>query len=61
MVLHKEEIKTVLVDTKPKHLGGGEGKAIAELLGARYLSLLRSDSKTIYDAITSAAERYWDA
>ena len=61
MVLHKEEIITVLVDTKPKHLGGGEGKAIAELLGARYLSLLRSDPKTIYDAITSAAERDWDA
>lgn len=57
MVLHKEEIKTVLVDTKPKYIGDGEGKAMAALLGARYLSLLRSDPKSIYDAITSSTER----
>jgi magnesium chelatase subunit D len=57
MELHKEEIKTVLIDTKAKHVGGEEGKAISELLGARYLSLSRSDPKRIYNAITSAAGR----
>ncbi|HKA20799.1 MAG TPA: magnesium chelatase ATPase subunit D [Blastocatellia bacterium] len=57
IVLHKEDIKTVVVDTKAKHVGGEEGKALAELLGARYLSLSRSDPKLIYNAITSAVGR----
>ena len=57
IVLHKEEIKTIVVDTKSKYLDGGEGKSISELLGAQYVSLSRSDPKRIYNAITSEAER----
>ena len=57
VLLHKEDVKTVVIDTQSKYIGGAEGKAVAELLGARYFSLPRPDAKSMYQAITSAAER----
>ena len=60
IVLHREEIKIVVVDTKAKFVGGEEGKAIAELIGASHCSLTGSDARSVYDAITSAAERHRD-
>jgi magnesium chelatase subunit D len=60
VLLHKEDVKTVVIDTQSKYIGRDEGKAVAELLGARYFSLSRSDAKSMYQAITSAAELHRD-
>ena len=60
VLLHKEDVKTIVIDTQSTYIGGAEGKAVAELLGARYFSLPRADAKSMYQAITSAAEQRTD-
>jgi magnesium chelatase subunit D len=46
-VLHQENVHPVVIDTRAKFLSGGEGRALARLLGARYLYLPRADADSI--------------
>ena len=51
--LEREGVASVVVDTKSRFVGGGEGRALADLLGGRYLYLPRANESTIYEAVTS--------
>jgi magnesium chelatase subunit D len=51
--LEREGVASVVVDTKSKFVSGGEGRALADLLGGRYLYLPRASESTIYEAVTS--------
>ncbi len=56
-LLGSEEISSVVVDTKSRFVSGGEGEALARLLGARYFYLPRLDAGSVYDAIKSITRR----
>jgi magnesium chelatase subunit D len=51
-----EGIETVVIDTKPGFISSGEGRALAETLGGRYVYLPRMDEASIYDAVSAAVE-----
>jgi magnesium chelatase subunit D len=55
-VLETENIEAVVIDTRPRFFSTGEGQALAELIGGRYLYLPRADTAAIYNAVSSAAE-----
>lgn len=56
-LLRAEGIASVIVDTKAKFLSKGEGRALAEMLGSRYLFLPRLDATSVHDAIASITGR----
>jgi magnesium chelatase subunit D len=56
-LLRAEGIASVVVDTKAKFLSNGEGRALAEMLGSRYLFLPRLNATSVHDAITNLTGR----
>jgi len=50
--LEQEGVASVVIDTKSRFVSGGEGRALADLLGGRYLYLPRANEDTIYEAVT---------
>jgi len=52
VVFTREGVRSVVVDTKSKFVGAGEGRALADLLGGRYLYLPRANEDTIYEAVS---------
>jgi magnesium chelatase subunit D len=55
-VLEAEGIAAVVIDTRPRFVSTGEGRALAELIGGRYLYLPRADTTAIYNAVASVSE-----
>ena len=53
--LRTEGIRSVVIDTKSRFLAGGEGKALADLIGGRYVYLPRADADLVANAVTSIA------
>jgi magnesium chelatase subunit D len=56
-LLQSEGIASVVIDTKSKFVSTGEGRALAGMLGGKYVYLPLADSSRIYDAVSSAAAR----
>jgi magnesium chelatase subunit D len=54
--LQVEDIASVVLDTKSRFVSGGEGRALAETLGGRYLYLPRADETAIHRAVTAFAK-----
>lgn len=54
-VLDQENVHPVVIDTRAKFLSGGEGRALARLLGARYLYLPRADADSISSEVARLA------
>ena len=52
VALERERVSSIVIDTKSRFVSGGEGRALADLLGGRYLYLPRPNEDTIYEAIT---------
>ena len=52
-LLETEGIDSVVVDTKTRFVSSGEGFALAQTLGSRYLYLPRANAATFYGAISS--------
>jgi len=50
-LLGSENIKSVVVDTKPRFISSGEAEVLARTLGARYFYLGRHDPDAAYNAI----------
>ena len=50
--LEREGVSTVVIDTKSKFVSSGEGRALADLLGGRYLYLPRASDESVYEAVT---------
>lgn len=48
-----EGVAAAVIDTRPRFVSTGEGRALAELIGGRYLYLPRADSIAIYKAVAS--------
>lgn len=55
-LLRAERIASVIVDTKAKFLSNGEGRALAEMLGSRYVYLAQASGKTVYGVVREAAK-----
>jgi magnesium chelatase subunit D len=55
-MLETESIAPVVIDTRPRFVSMGEGQALAELIGGRYLYLPRADTTAIYNAVASVSE-----
>ncbi|HSB08124.1 MAG TPA: magnesium chelatase ATPase subunit D [Blastocatellia bacterium] len=55
-LLHSEEIASVVVDTKSRFVSSGEGRALAQMLGSRYLYLPRFDPAAVQRTIFAVAE-----
>lgn len=53
--LRTEGVRSVVIDTKSRFLAGGEGKALADLIGGRYVYLPRADADSVANAVTSIA------
>lgn len=53
-------IAPVVIDTRPRFVSTGEGRALAELIGGRYLYLPRADSTAICKAVTSLSSEMSD-
>ncbi len=51
--LGREGVASVVIDTQSRFVSGGEGRALADLLGGRYLYLPRANEDMIYEAVTS--------
>jgi len=49
-------IAIVVIDTKSRFVSSGEGRALAETLGGRYLYLPRADETAIHRAVAALAE-----
>ncbi len=49
-------IASVVIDTKPKFVSGGEARDLAETIGANYCYLPRADDKTIYESVSNLAK-----
>jgi magnesium chelatase subunit D len=56
-LLHCKEINAAVIDTKSRFVSAGEGRKLADLLGARYLYLPRANGDELYKAVTAVAER----
>jgi magnesium chelatase subunit D len=54
-LLQLDEINSVVIDTRSRFVGAGEGQALAQLLGGRYLYLPGADEHAIYGAVKAAA------
>jgi magnesium chelatase subunit D len=49
-------ITSVVIDTKPKFIAGGEARELAETIGANYCYLPRANDKTIYESVSNLAK-----
>jgi len=56
-LLRSEEIGSIVVDTKSRFVSTGEAARLAEIIGASYYYLPRSDARKISEAIVEAAVR----
>ena len=54
-LLKSDGITTVVIDTKSRFVGSGEGQTLSAMLGARYFSLPRSEVGSVYEVISKAA------
>ena len=54
--IRQEALTAVVVDTRPSFLAGGEGRTLADRIGARYLRLPRTDQGALFQAVKSVAE-----
>ena len=54
-LLKSESITTVVIDTKSRFVGSGEGQALSAMLGARYFLLPRSEVGGVYEVVSKAA------
>ena len=54
--IRQEALTAVVVDTRPSFLAGGEGRTLADRIGARYLRLPRTDQGALFQAVRSVAE-----
>ncbi len=54
--IRQEALTAVVVDTRPPFLAGGEGRTLADRIGARYLRLPRTDQGALFQAVKSVAE-----
>jgi magnesium chelatase subunit D len=54
-LLERESVRTVVIDTRPRFVATGEGRALAELIGGRYLYLPRADTTAIYEAVKAVS------
>lgn len=59
LLLRLEGLELLVVDTKPKFLSRGEGSTLANTLGARYLYLPKSDSRTFDEAVGTVLGKRW--
>lgn len=50
-----ENVRAVVIDTRSRFVSGGEGRALAETLGARYLYLPRADATRITSEVAKLA------
>lgn len=53
--IQTEGISSVIIDTRSKFLSAGEGLALADWLGGRYIYLPRANADSIYDVVASTA------
>jgi len=53
--LQRSGVYSVVIDTRSKFLSGGEGAALADWLGGRYIYLPRRSADSIYEVVASAA------
>lgn len=53
--IQQEGISSVVIDTRSKFLSGGEGLALADWLGGRYIYLPRANADSIYNSVASTA------
>jgi len=56
-LLRSEDIGSIVVDTKSRFVSTGEASRLAEIIGASYYYLPRSDARKISEAIVEAAVR----
>lgn len=54
--IRQEALTAVVVDTRPSFLAGGEGRTLADRIGARYLRLPRTDQAALFRAVESVAQ-----
>lgn len=54
--MRQESLTAVVVDTRPAFMAGGEGRTLADWIGARYLRLPRTDQGALFHAVKSVAE-----
>jgi magnesium chelatase subunit D len=53
--MRHENVRVVVIDTRSRFVSGGEGRALAETLGARYLYLPRADASRITSEVAKLA------
>jgi len=56
VVIQREKLSSVVVDTRPSFLSGGEAPALADWMGARYLRLPQADNGILFQAVTLLAQ-----
>jgi magnesium chelatase subunit D len=56
-LLQLEGITSVVVDTRSRFAGGGDGQSLADWLGGRYFYLPRGGVEDVYDAVASVTGR----
>jgi magnesium chelatase subunit D len=49
--IKRENIAMTLIDTRPRFVSSGDGRALSEVIGASYIYLPHADSGRIYDAV----------
>jgi magnesium chelatase subunit D len=49
--IKRENIAMTLIDTRPRFVSSGDGRALSDLIGARYIYLPHADSGRIYNAV----------
>jgi magnesium chelatase subunit D len=54
--IKRENIAMTLIDTRPRFVSAGEGRALSDLIGARYIYLPHADSGRIYDAVARESD-----
>jgi magnesium chelatase subunit D len=52
-LMRAEKLATTIIDTQNRYTSGGEGRALAELLGGRYIYLPRPDVNAVYKLIAA--------
>jgi len=57
-LLHTESISSVVVDTKSRFISSGEGRALAQVLGSRYLYLPRFDATSVGRQVFAIAKEH---
>jgi magnesium chelatase subunit D len=57
LALVKEAVASIVIDTKASFLSSGEGRSLADAIGAEYLYLPRADGAVVFDAVSSVAEQ----